>query len=298
MNTRKQLQKKVNCLRTLIRLFRRSLDEPKHKDGVECFLDTEAGRIRALAYNMDTPETLPLYVNLHGGGFVLGRPEMDDPYLLHVAKTAHVKILSPDYSLAPEAPFPAALNEIFAVVKHVKLHAGEFGIDAQRIALGGHSAGGNFSAAVALMDGEKRELGLAGLVLDYPPMDVYTDAGEKPLPKGSIPPKMSRLFDACYCENREERKNPLVSPCYATPDQVRLFPPTLVITAGRDSLCGEAEKFKDLLISAGVDVTFKRFEDSKHGFTLSNKPDAREGWQLIIDFLNRYLQEERGRDRE
>jgi len=67
------------------------------------------------------------------------------------------------------------------------------------------------------------------------------------------------------------------------------FPPTLILTASQDSLCKEAEDFRDKLIQAGVAVTHKRFEGSLHGFTLSNKPDAVEGWQMIIDHLNRYL---------
>ena len=100
---------------------------------------------------------------------------------------------------------------------------------------------------------------------------------------------MARVFDASYCGTREAAKNPLISPCYATADQVESFPPTLVITAGQDSLAAEAEAFKDRLIGAGVPVTFKRFEGARHGFTLSGEPGAEEAWQMMIDHLTRYL---------
>ena len=176
------------------------------------------------------------------------------------------------------------------MVKYAKEHAAELGIDPQSIALGGHSAGGNLSAAVCLLDAERKQLGLKALILDYPPLDIHTDPYLKPQPKEALPPKMCRLFDAAYTGSREAARNPLISPCYATVDQVRSFPPTLVITAGRDSLAAEAEAFKDKLIEAGVPVTFKRFEDARHGFTHEGGPEADEAWQLMIDHLNRYLE--------
>ena len=90
--------------------------------------------------------------------------------------------------------------------------------------------------------------------------------------------------------------NPLVSPCYATDEQVSSFPPTLVITAGEDSLAPEAEAFKDRLIEAGVDVTFRRFEGASHGFTHTGEPPAEEAWRLMIDHLVRHLGRARSQD--
>ena len=261
--------------------------------GKEFFLNTEEGKVRVLAYNLDNKEKLPLFVNIHGGGFILGNPEMDDPYMMNVALKVNVKILNIDYSLAPGAPFPKALNECYAVIKYVQENGHEFGIDPQKIAVGGHSAGGNFSAAVCLKNAETRELNIKSLILDYPPLDVYTDSFLKKNGKGIVAlfimtPKRARVFDACYCIDKEKRKNPLISPVYSSKEQLKNFPPTLIITAGKDMLCPEAELFRDKLAEAGVDVTHKRF-NAEHGFTLSNKPEAREGWQMMIDHLKRYL---------
>jgi acetyl esterase len=100
---------------------------------------------------------------------------------------------------------------------------------------------------------------------------------------------MCRLYDQAYACTREAAKDPLISPCYATVEQVRLFPPTLVITAGQDSLAAEAEAFKDKLVAAGVSVTFRRFEDARHGFNLADGPEADESWQMIAEHLRRYL---------
>lgn len=260
----------------------------KQHVGTEMYLDTEEGKVRILAYNLDNTELLPLFVNIHGGGFVLGSAESDDPFMMNIADNANVKIINIDYSLAPDYPFPKALNECYAVIKYAKEHWKEFNIDPNNIAVGGHSAGGNLSAAICLLDYERKLLGIKSLILDYAPMDVYTDAGLKTQPEGAIPIHMCRLFDACYCNNKEARKNPLISPIYAALDKLRSFPPTLVITASRDSLCEEGEKFKDMLALAGVEVTHKRF-DAKHGFNMDHSPESKESWQLMINHLKRTL---------
>lgn len=287
--TREQLLKKVRFLKWANPITGK---KQKNRAGKEMFLDTDMGSIRVLAYNMERPERLPLFVNIHGGGFMLGSPMMDDPYMMPVALDADVKILSIDYSLSPKAVFPQAVDECYAVVKYAKAHPAEFGIDPDHIAVGGHSAGGNLSAAVCLKDADTRELGIDCAILDYPPLDMYTDPYQKQQPKGSLPPRICRIFDACYCLEKEERKNPLISPVYADEAKLSAFPPTLIITAGRDSLCDEGEVFRNKLIEAGVDVTHKRFADSPHGFTLSNKPDASEAWRMMTVFLKRHLHQQ------
>ncbi|MDR1675600.1 MAG: alpha/beta hydrolase [Tannerella sp.] len=261
--------------------------------GRELFLDTEAGRVRALGYRMECPERLPLFINIHGGGFILGCPEMDDAYMMNVAEKANVKILNVEYSLAPQFPFPAAVNECYSVVKYAQHHSEELGIDSDRIAVGGHSAGGNITAAICIKNADTGELHICCAILDYPPLDIYTDSALKPRGKGLVARlflthRMSRIFDASYCIRKEERKNPLISPVYASREQLAAFPPTLILTAGKDSLCAEGERFRDLLIEAGVDVTHRRFEKSPHGFTLSNSVDAKEGWLMMIHHLKRW----------
>ena len=288
--TREQIRRKVNFFRFLTSIFGRKMMGLGKRFGTEVFLDTEAGKVRVLAYDLENPETLPLYVNIHGSGFTMGHAEMDDRFMPDIAREANVKILSIDYSLAPEAMFPVALNECYAVVRYAKEHAAELGIDPENIAVGGQSAGGNLSAAICLLEAEKRELGLKALILDYPPLDIHTDPYLKPQPKKALRPGMCRLFDAAYAGTREATKNPLISPYYATIDQVRSFPPTLVITAGQDSLAAETDAFKDKLIEAGVQVTFKRFEEARHGFNLRGDPGADESWQMIVDHLNRHLE--------
>ena len=287
--TDRQLKNKIKWIRFFMSVLNAISFKKKRKlAGKERFITTEEGNVRVLTYNMDNQQRLPLYVNMHGGGFVLGNAEMDDPFMRQIANNANIKIINIDYSLAPEFPFPKALNECYAVVKYAKEHADEFGIDPHRIAVGGQSAGGNLSAGICLMDKDSKALDIKCLILDYPPLDLYTEASLKPLPKGSLPVFLCRLFDASYLNHKEGRKNPLISPIYATVDDVRSFPPTLIISASNDSLCEEDEKFRDKLLAAGIEVIHKRFEDV-HGFNLNPGANSDESWQMIIDHLKRYL---------
>jgi acetyl esterase len=259
--------------------------------GRELHLDTEAGRVRVLGYNLDAPERLPLFVDLHGGGFILGHPELDDPFLPGLAAAAGVKILSVDYSLSPAVIFPRALDECHATVAYAQAHPDEFGIDPERIALGGHSAGGNLTAAVCLKNAADHALNLRAAILDYPVLDLYTDAHDKPAGRGLIArtalhPAFSWVFNESYLPDRWGRVDPLVSPVFAQRDQLAGFPPTLILAAGHDSLRAEAELFADHLADAGVDVTYRLFPDSGHGFTLRGRGAApKEAWRLIAAHL-------------
>lgn len=291
--TKEQIKRRLGILGFVMNTLGVSGSDPKKMNivGKEMFLPTEVGKVRVLAYNMDNPEKLPLFVNMHGSGFTMGNAEMDDPLMMNVAENAKVKILNVDYSLSPGVMFPVALNECYSVIKYAKEHGDELGIDGARVAVGGHSAGGNFSASICLLDAERKQLGIKCLILDYPPLDIYTDPYLKRQPKGSLPPRMARLFNAAYCA-KEEAKNPLISPAFATVDQVKSFPPTLIITAANDSLCEEAEKFGETLKKSGVDVTHKRF-DIGHGFTYkgAEEPKSKEAWQMMIDHLKLHLHE-------
>jgi acetyl esterase len=193
--TARQLRIRLGPLQLLTRVQQRVQQVTRRVHGTEMFLETEAGGVRVLAYGLDKPGSLPLFVDIHGGGFCLGNAEMDDPFMPAVAERAGVKIISIDYSLAPRHPFPRPLDECYAVVKYAKEHAAQLGIDAARIAVGGHSAGGNLSAAICLLDGKRKELGVKALVLDYPVLDLSTDPYLKPSPKGALSPRLSRLFD-------------------------------------------------------------------------------------------------------
>lgn len=296
--SREKLQKKVNLIRRIMSFCAKEMMDMAAAIGDDVWYDTDVGKVRALAYGFDDPAVKPLLVNIHGSGFVLGSAAMDDPFMMQFVDQCGVKVISIDYTLSPEVMYPVAQDQCYAVCRYAKAHAEELNIDPSRIMLMGHSAGGNFCAAIGLRENEKGELGLKGIILDYPPTDIATDPYDKPLPKGCLPPKMCRMFNAAYC-TPEQAKSPLVSPTFAAEEMVRHFPPTLVITAGNDSLAGETERLKDTMLRAGVDVTFRRFEGVHHGFTITGRKNAKknpadfaaflEAWKMMVDFVNQHI---------
>jgi acetyl esterase len=236
-----------------------------------------------------------VYVNLHGGGFVLGPWEEDDQYCRRIADTARCAVVNLDYVLAPEHPFPVAIEQVYAVLGWLRENGGSLGFDGRRIAVGGHSAGGNLAAAVSLLATERRALSLCGQIIDYAPLDLLTSPAEKPSPDPAADPasvefgrRVAEAFNAWYLADPSEARNPLASPVLA-PDLTGL-PPALVITAEYDDLCAEGDLYARRLTEAGVPTEHVRYVGCQHGFTHRGPRDAAVGaWTRMARFLERVL---------
>lgn len=255
-------------------------------------IPTSYGAARTHVYiPLNAHEAAPVFINLHGGGFVLGAPEMDDPWCAYVADRSGCIVFNVEYVLAPEHKFPSAVHQCYEVAQWVQQHASEWGGDGSRLAIGGHSAGGNLSAAVCLLNVQKgSELPIVYQILDYPPLDLDTDPAAKPAFEEAIPVDMARMFNEMYFENMEDARNPLASPVFASASELAGLPPALVITAGRDSLAAEAVKYASMLQEAGVPVTHRDYPGEAHGFTHNGTyANAEEAWQLIADQLKQIL---------
>ena len=119
-------------------------------------------------------------------------------------------------------------------------------------------------------------------ILDYPPLDLVTDPADKYLACDTvIPPERARMYNAMYCDQEADLKNPLCSPVFASEKELTGLPEALILTAGLDSLHPEAEKYAAMLLSAGVPVTARCFKNSHHGFTNQAK-DEYEGAHAMI----------------
>jgi acetyl esterase len=259
------------------------------KIGKERFINTSHGDIKVLEYGFDSSEIEPLFIDMHGGGFVLGWAAMDEPMCVYFREQTDVKIISIDYPKAPKNPYPAAVEAIYEIIKHYADNAQTYKINPDSIGIGGHSAGGNFAAVMCIIAKEKGDFSFKYQVLDYPPCDMSINAFDKPNPKGAISPKMADMFDTCYHgKNIEAAKSPYISPIYAAKEQLSGLPPALLIVAGRDSLHDEGVHYGNLLKEAGVCVEFHDFTDSVHGFTYNKTPDAKKGWSIIAEFIKKY----------
>ncbi|MBN1005622.1 alpha/beta hydrolase [Amphritea pacifica] len=265
---------------------------PETAHDEELMIPTPQGETRTLfhwpakARNTDSP--LPALVLIHGGGFVFGLPEHETPFCQRLANNTGCVVINPDYVLSPEYPFPHAIHQCYELVAWVAREATSMGIDPQRIAVGGHSAGGNLATGVAAQALARGFPNICFQILDYPFLDGSVDARNKPLPipKPVITPELATLFNSCYMPEGTNLRDPLLSPVCAALDDLAGHPPALVITAENDVLREEADRYADMLRRAGVPVRHVVFPGVDHAFTHNGpKPSADAAWQLIEDYV-------------
>ena len=212
------------------------------------------------------PGLLPALVYFHGGGWVVGSIESHDGLCRGLTAGAGVAVVSVEYRLAPEHPFPAAADDAFAATAWVAAHGAEIGIDPARVAVGGDSAGGNLAAVVALMARDRGGPRLAFQLLLYP---IANDDLDTPSylknAEGYLLTRaeMAWYWDQ-YAPGLRDRKNPYASPLRAL--SLAGLPPALVVTAGYDPLRDEAEAYAARLAEAGVAVRLARYPGMIHGF--------------------------------
>ncbi len=257
--------------------------------GEEAYTPTRSGETRVLINAPEAEGPVPVFFNVHGGGFIMGYPEDDDDFCQRVCDTLGIMVINIDYRLAPEYPFPSDKEDVYDVIRYVHDHAPEFGIDPERMAVGGHSAGANISAVVAKWAMQKREFSLRCQILDYPPMDVQTNPYQKFYTEGAIPPQVADIFNDCYVEHAHAGESDC-SPIYCTVEELRSQCPAVVLTCEIDSLRDEGEEYAMKLMKAGVEVTGKRFLGALHGFSMhKDDPQALEGQKMMIEGLRKYL---------
>lgn len=254
-----------------------------------------------------------LYVNLHGGGFVLGDWQGDDPYCRYLAETAGCVVVNVDYVLAPEHPFPAAVHQTYDLVAWLAEDAHLIGADGSRLVVGGHSAGGNLAAAASLLAARHGAPRLRGLVVDYAPLDLLASPASKLGAAGSAEgagpgvggaggargersgaaelASVGARFNAWYLPEPGLGADELASPVLAP--RLDGMPATMVVTAEHDLLREEGRRFAERLRAAGVDTEHLDLPGCGHGFThVGPEEQAATAWRAMAAFLRRVLTEE------
>jgi len=224
---------------------------------------------------------LPTLVWFHGGGFVIGSVAESDADCRHLAVLSGCAVLSVDYRLAPEHPYPAAPEDCFAAVSWIVDNAAEFGVDPARVAVGGDSAGGNLATIVALMARERGGPELAYQLLLYPVTDLGSFDTPSYLANADgyyLTRRTMQWFADQYVPDPAQRAAAHVSPLRA-PD-LRGLPPAFVATAEHDPLCDEGEAYAARLREAGVEVELRRYDGMIHGFFSMNA--YLEGGQRVL----------------
>lgn len=258
---------------------------------------------------------LPVVVNFHGGGWCLGSPEQSAWLASHVAQRTGCLVVSPTYRLAPEHPYPAAVDDAWAALQWIVDHAAELGADPERVAVMGDSAGGNLAAVTALLarpaspeaspasgtDANTDASTVAGTgtsaprvraqVLIYPAVELYERyPSEDEYAEGIVlTSRGMRLFTRLYLGERygteDWQGSPLRAPSHAG------LPPALVLTAHADPLRDNGTRYAAALEAAGVEVESHDYPAGVHGLISvpGVVPVAREVLADICDFLRRRL---------
>ncbi len=222
---------------------------------------------------------LPLIVFLHGGGFVLGDLDSHDAPCRLLARHAGALVLSVDYRLAPEAPFPAAVEDAAAALRWATAHAGELGGDPERVAIAGDSAGGNL-AAIASWQSAREGGPLPVLqLLVYPATDFVAQAPSHAMfDEGFLLVRRDMDWFSAQYLGATSGEDPRASILRA--EDLSGLPPAIVVTAGFDPLRDEGEAYARRLRDAGVPVLLRRFPGLIHGFInlTGITPSSRDAW--------------------
>jgi acetyl esterase len=225
-----------------------------------------AGEIPVRLYTPAINGPLPVFVYLHGGGWVIGGIESSDGLCRTLCNAARCIVISVDYRLAPEHPFPAAVEDSYHAVLWAWENASSFGGDATRVAVGGDSAGGNLAAVVTLIARDRGQPALKYQLLLYPVADAaYDTPSYSQNAEGYFLTRDAmQWFWNHYIGKEADPGNPLVSPLRAL--SFKGLPPALVITAEYDPLRDEGEAYAERLRTAGVPVQLTRYDGMIHGF--------------------------------
>lgn len=234
--------------------------------------------IISTAKNRKTP--CPVHVNMHGGGFVYPQDHDDDLYCAHLAAETHGIVVDIDYASSWDAPFPCAFEQCYAVLQWVYAHCDEWGADAKRISMGGHSAGGNLVAAISLRNSSAKDFPVCLQVLDYAALDNYVAV----LPGGN---ERSKAFSLLYSDGDERvLQLPFCSPIFANDEMLKNQPSTLIINAEMCPFREVNEDYALRLAAQGNEVTIQEYLGSPHGFTVRMTEQWQQSQQRIIDAIN------------
>lgn len=224
-----------------------------------------AGDVRVRIFRYGDTETQPCLIYMHGGAWMQGSPETHWDITSRIAAANRQTVISVDYALAPEHPFPAAVMQCQAVVRWAHSKAASLKIDPDRIAVGGDSAGANLAASLGLAF-RGTPIRLIGQLLIYPAVDfemerpAYSENANAPLLNVAGMPAVN----AMYCPDPKDLRNPLAAPMLA--ESHENLPPAYVAVAQNDPLRDDGVDYAEKLQQSGVPAELDRGEGLIHGY--------------------------------
>ncbi len=215
---------------------------------------------------------LPAIVYMHGGGWVLGDRDTHDRLIRELAVGAHAALIFVDYERSPESRYPVAIEQGYAVAKHIADNADKLNVDGNRLVIAGDSVGGNMATVIALLAKERKGPAFKAQVLFYPVTDASMSSGS--YETFAAGPWLTRAAMAWYWDQYipepARRAEIHASPLNATTQDLAGLPQTLLVVDENDVLRDEGEAYGRKLAEAGVRVTSVRYNGTIHDFVLLN----------------------------
>lgn len=268
-------------------LFRQEVEVEPVNNVTDRTIPGPYGEIPVRIYQPEGATPMPALVFYHGGGWVIGDLEMCDASCRTLANSVPCVVVSVDYRLAPEGKFPKPLDDCYAALEWTAQNAASIGVDPNRVAVGGDSAGGNLAAAVAIRAREQSGPKIAHQLLIYPvtardyTTASYSENGEGyMLTKGAM-----QWFWDHYLNSDEEAQRPEVAPLLVK--DASGLPSATVITAGFDPLRDEGAAYAKKLQDAGVPVNHRQWDSMIHGFF--HMAAALDGGREAVEFATQEL---------
>jgi acetyl esterase len=229
-------------------------------------LDTEVGAVRARVFTPESDGAVPIMMYFHGGGYVKGGVVDTDAFCRRLARTTGNVIVSVDYRLAPEHPYPAALDDAYHSSMWAYENAGALGGTKDSFSVCGESAGGNLAAVVCLLARSGTGLRIGRQILLQPVVDFTLSfpSIDMPATECLVPREDLAWYYEEYYGRYADTRDFRVSPVFA--DDLSGLPPALIITAEHDTLRDEAKAYADRLESSGVRTQYSCYRGMIHGF--------------------------------
>lgn len=245
---------------------------------------------------LESDTAAPALVYFHGGGWVLGSLDSHDHICRMLASLAGTTVLSVSYPLSPETPFPGAVQSGLAAIRWIFTHATELGIDRDRIAVAGDSAGGNLAAVMALHSRNSALPPLKAQLLLYPLLDLEMSGPSygNAHPELSVSPSAIGWYIGHYLGGRASASHWEASPLLA--DSLVGSCPAFILTAGCDVVCSDGIVFAERLRRAGVSVEEIHYPGQIHAFLALPHllPEADQAYKDIANYLVHHVSGARG----
>lgn len=262
-------------------------------------LTVDTGQWGSINFRFVRPEgntdKLPVIFYIHGAGWVFGSAQTHDKLIRELAVRTNSVVVFPEYSRSPEAKYPTAIEQSYAVLQKLSELAESKGLDLSELAVAGDSVGGNMATVMTILTKERQGLPIQKQLLFYPATDANftTDSYQEFAENYFLTKEGMKWFWDQYTTDESERSEITASPLRATSEELTDLPPALILTGEADVLRDEGEAYARKLRDAGVAVTQVRFQGMIHDFVMVNSLDQTNATRAAMLLATQWLQQDR-----